>query len=283
MLSFSLLQGRLYRREDETLIWSLVILPRNRILDSYSILDSIVDGFTVQIVYQPRLEEEVHLRKADLEAFLRSEYEELPEEMRGVVEKEIKEKLDAIRVILENPGRIKVIAQDIAQHFKGDIDGKFKAMVVAGSKLACERYKRALDSHLPKEYSEVVITTEGDRRAAIQRLVAESRERYGRLDSESIRKKVVENFKEGEYPKILIVTEMLLTGFDAPILQVMYLDKLLKEHRLLQAIARANRPYKDLKEAGLIIDYVGILKEFKRAFEVYSSGDIEESCSTMKA
>lgn len=68
---------------------------------------------------------------------------------------------------------------------------------------------------------------------------------------------------------------MLLTGFDAPALQVMYLDKLLKEHTLLQTIARTNRPYKDLKEAGLVIDYVGILKEFKRAFEVYSAADIE--------
>jgi type I restriction enzyme R subunit len=249
--------------------------PKESYLDSYSIVDSIIDGFTVQIVYQPRLEDEVHLKKADLEAFLKSEYEELPEDMRGVVEKEIKEKLDAIRVILENPARIKVIAQDIARHFKENIDGKFKAMVVAGSKLACERYKRALDTHLPKEYSEVVITTEGDRRAAIEQLVAESRERYGHLDSESIRKRVVTNFKEEEYPKILIVTEMLLTGFDAPILQVMYLDKLLKEHRLLQAIARTNRPYKDMKEAGLVIDYVGILKEFKRAFEVYSAADIE--------
>jgi type I restriction enzyme R subunit len=67
---------------------------------------------------------------------------------------------------------------------------------------------------------------------------------------------------------------MLLTGFDAPILQTMYLDKPLKEHRLLQAIARTNRPFKDLKEAGLIIDYVGILKEFTRAFEKYTKEDI---------
>lgn len=249
--------------------------PDESYLDLYSIADSIADGFTVQIVYQPRLEEEVHLRKADLEAFLQSEYEELPENIRGPLEKEIKERLDAIRIILENPERIKVIARDIARHFKENVDGKFKAMVVAGSKLACERYKRALDEHLPEEYSEVVITTEGDRRAAIQKLVTESRERYGHLDPESIRKRIVTNFKEGEYPKILIVTEMLLTGFDAPNLQVMYLDKLLKEHRLLQAIARTNRPYKDIKEAGLVIDYVGILKEFKRALEAYSSGDIE--------
>ncbi len=74
---------------------------------------------------------------------------------------------------------------------------------------------------------------------------------------------------------------MLLTGFDAPILQTMYLDKPLKEHRLLQAIARTNRPYKDLKEAGLIIDYVGILKEFTQAFENYTKEDITGVLSTI--
>ena len=68
---------------------------------------------------------------------------------------------------------------------------------------------------------------------------------------------------------------MLLTGFDAPILQVMYLDKLLREHRLLQAVARTNRPFKDLKEAGLSSIMSGILKEFKRAFEMYSEEDIK--------
>jgi type I restriction enzyme, R subunit len=91
---------------------------------------------------------------------------------------------------------------------------------------------------------------------------------------EDIRKETVTKFKEETNPKILIVTDMLLTGFDAPILQTMYLDKPLKEHRLLQAIARTNRPFKDLKEAGLIIDYVGILKEFTRAFENYTKEDI---------
>jgi len=224
--------------------------PDESYLDLYSIADSIADGFTVQIVYQPRLEEEVHLRKADLEAFLQSEYEELPENIRGPLEKEIKERLDAIRIILENPERIKVIARDIARHFKENVDGKFKAMVVAGSKLACERYKRALDEHLPEEYSEVVITTEGDRRAAIQKLVTESRERYGHLDPESIRKRIVTNFKEGEYPKILIVTEMLLTGFDAPNLQVMYLDKLLKEHKVVTGYSQDKSAIQRHKRSG---------------------------------
>ena len=95
------------------------------------------------------------------------------------------------------------------------------------------------------------------------------------LDIEQIKKETITKYKEQELPKILIVTDMLLTGFDAPILQTMYLDKPLKEHRLLQAIARTNRPYKGEKEAGLIIDYAGILNNFKKAFEIYSKDDVK--------
>jgi type I restriction enzyme R subunit len=100
-------------------------------------------------------------------------------------------------------------------------------------------------------------------------------ERFGTKDIGDVRKDIVDKYKDEEYPKILIVTDMLLTGFDAPRLEVMYLDKPLKEHRLLQAVARTNRLYKDLKEAGIIIDYVGVLKEVKRAFEIYSKEDIK--------
>jgi type I restriction enzyme R subunit len=249
--------------------------PEEPYLDRYFITDSIKDGFTVKIVYQPRLEKEVHLKKDQLEAFLETEFEELPEEIREDVEEKVKKRLNAIKLVLENPFRIKTIAEDIAKHFKDNIDGKFKAMVVAGSRNACEVYKRELDKHLPKEYSEIVMTfTERDKPEFLQ-YVAEAKVRYGGKDIGDIRKDVIEKFKEEEFPKILIVTDMLLTGFDAPILQVMYLDKLLKEHRLLQAVARTNRPFKGLKEAGVVIDYVGILKEFKRAFEMYSEEDIK--------
>jgi len=249
--------------------------PEEPYLDRYFITDSIKDGFTVKIVYQPRLEKDVHLKKDQLEAFLETELEELPEEIREGVEDKVKKRLNAIKVVLENPFRIKTIAEDIAKHFKENIDGKFKAMVVAGSRNACEVYKRELDKHLPKEYSEIVMTYTEHDKPEIVRYVAEARARYGGKDVSDIRKDVIEKFKEEEFPKILIVTDMLLTGFDAPILQVMYLDKLLKEHRLLQAVARTNRPFRDLKEAGIIIDYVGILKEFKRAFEMYSEEDIK--------
>ncbi|MEA3431906.1 MAG: HsdR family type I site-specific deoxyribonuclease, partial [candidate division WOR-3 bacterium] len=248
--------------------------PDEPYLDRYFIVDSIKDGFTVKIVYQPRLEH-LHLEKDKLETFLEVELDEIPEQIKDEVEKKTKERLNAIKVILENPKRIKVVAEDIAHHFKENVDGKFKAMVVAASRIACVRYKEEFDKHLPKEYSDVVMTSERDDKEIIYGYVREARERYGGEEYKSIIKKIIEKFKESEYPKILIVTDMLLTGFDAPVLQYMYLDKPLKEHRLLQAVARTNRPYKDLKEAGVVIDYVGILKEFKRALEMYSTEDIQ--------
>jgi type I restriction enzyme R subunit len=248
--------------------------PEEMYLDRYFITDSIRDGFTVKIAYQPRLED-LHLRRDMLEAFLEVEFEELPELIRGEVEERVKKRLNPIMLFLEAPERIKVVAEDIAHHFKENVDGRFKAMVVAPSRKACVLYKMELDRHLPTEYSEVVMTyTRGDP-ALIQNYLERLKERYRGKDIDEIRKEIVEEFKEGVFPKILVVTDMLLAGFDAPVLQTMYLDKPLKEHRLLQAVARTNRPYRDVKEAGVVIDYVGILNEFKRALEMYSEEDIK--------
>ncbi|MBL7060507.1 MAG: HsdR family type I site-specific deoxyribonuclease [Actinobacteria bacterium] len=249
--------------------------PDELYLDRYFIADSIKDGFTVKIVYQPRLIEEVHLKKDMLKDFLDSELDELPEDISERVEGRIKEKLTTIKLLLENQKRINLVAKDIANHFKENVDGKFKAMVVAASRIACDIYKKELDKFLSPKYSEVVMTyNRGDEKVLVER-VAEMQVRFGTKDVGDIRKDIIDKFKDDEYPKILIVTDMLLTGFDVPKLEVMYLDKPLKEHRLLQAIARTNRPYKDLKEAGIIIDYVGVLKEIKRAFEIYSEEDIK--------
>lgn len=249
--------------------------PDELYLDKYFIADSIEDGFTVKIIYQPRLIEEVHLKKEMLESFLDSEFDELPEYISDKVEDKIKEKLNEVKTILENPDRISLIAKDIANHFKENVDGKFKAIVVAASRLACVIYKKELDKFLPPEYSEVIMTYDRNDKPELTEKVAEMKVKFGTKDTKAIRKETIDRYKDEEYPRILIVTEMLLTGFDAPKLEVMYLDKPLKEHRLLQAIARTNRPYKDLKEAGIIIDYVGILKEIKRAFKVYSEEDIK--------
>ena len=248
--------------------------PEEKYLDKYFITDSIEDGFTLKIAYQPRLEEDVHLKKDMLDTFIQVEFDEIPEEYREKTEEKIKQKLNTIKIFLENNDRIKLVAQDIAAHFKENLDGRFKAIVVAVNRLACVRYKRELDKLLPKEYTEVVMTYTRNDPKEIQDYLKEVIERNHGKDIEDIRKETITKYKEEDNPKILIVTDMLLTGFDAPILQTMYLDKPLKEHRLLQAIARTNRPYKDLKEAGLIIDYVGILKEFTRAFENYTKEDI---------
>jgi type I restriction enzyme R subunit len=247
--------------------------PEENYLDRYFIVDSIKDGFTVKIVYQPRLEH-VHLKKDQLETFLEVELEEIPEYARDEVEEKLKARLNPINVFLENEDRIETISEDIAKHFKENVNGKFKAMVVAASRKACITYYDKLKNYLPEKYLEVVMTPSRERED-ISIFVKGARERYEGEDFKTIIKKTIEDFKESENPRILIVTDMLLTGFDAPILQYMYLDKPLKEHRLLQAVARTNRPYKDIKEAGVIIDYVGILKEFKRALEIYSTEDIE--------
>lgn len=258
--------------------------PEELYLDRYFIVDSINDGFTVKIVYKPRLEKEVHLRKEELETFLKLEQEEIPEDLKEIVDKKVRKRISKIKVFFENPERIEKIAKDIAEHFKENVNGKFKAMVVVGSRKACWFYFKELLKYLPADYIEVVMTaSETENKKYIRDYVSLVREKYPGEDIRDKLKEVITKFKEEENPKILIVTDMLLTGFDAPILQVMYLDKPLKEHRLLQAIARTNRPYKDLKEAGIIIDYVGILKEFKKAFEIYSGEDIKGAILNYKS
>ena len=247
-------------------------------MDRYFIKESIEDGFTLPIHYQPRLPKDVHLKKHELRFFLEQElFEEIPERFRGRVEKSIRERLNNIKIFLKKPERIEDVVKDIASHFKYHVEPLgFKAMIVTVDREACVLYKKALDEFLPPEYSEIVMTfTNTD-----PKVIADYREtlyeKYGRRDDNDIRKEVIRRFKEEELPKILIVTDMLLTGFDAPILQVMYLDKPLKGHRLLQAIARTNRPYGELKKFGLVLDYVGIFTELKKALEEYNTYDVKD-------
>lgn len=246
-------------------------LKEEKYLDKYFIDDSLKDGFTVPIVFQER-REDLHLEKRDLDWFLAKEMEaeDLDELMKMKISKEVERRLNHIKVFLENENRIKEIINDIVSHFKENVDGKFKAMIVTGSRKACVLYKKNLDKILPENYSEIVMTFNIDDPQEIKEYYKKWREKYSAYkEDEKIRDTIREKFKNEELPKILIVTDMLLTGFDAPILQTMYLDKLLKKHRLLQAIARVNRPFPPFKYAGVIVDYVGILKELKKAFKEY--------------
>ena len=136
----------------------------------------------------------------------------------------------------------------------------FKAFLVAVDREACALYKQTLDNYLPPEYSEVVYS-QNNQDAAFMKT-------YHRTSDEEkdIRKKFI---NKNEQPKILIVTQKLLTGFDAPILYCMYLDKPMRDHVLLQAIARVNRPYEDedglVKPAGFVLDFVGIFENLEKA------------------
>lgn len=150
-------------------------------------------------------------------------------------------------------------------------------MVVAVNRVGCVRYKRALDKHLvekfgeeAKDWAEIVMTYNyNDTDPEIVEYREELIKRRKNTDLKRINEEIQNDFLEKENPKILIVTDMLLTGFDAPILKVMYLDKPLYEHRLLQAIARVNRPYKD-KEFGLIIDSFGLMDNLAKTMAIYN-------------
>jgi type I restriction enzyme, R subunit len=147
----------------------------------------------------------------------------------------------------------------------------YKAFLVGVNREACAKYKRALDKLLPPEWSEAIYTENAadllDRPLVAEIQISDEREADARL----LFKKASEN------PKILIVTDKLLTGYDAPVLYCMYLDKPMRDHVLLQAIARVNRPYVDAegiqKRVGLVIDFVGVLRELRKALK-FDSSDI---------
>lgn len=246
-------------------------------LDKYFILDSIHDKFTVPITIQTRLDKNFNIEKDLIDKFLQSKIEEIPEDEKDTVSNKINKNINKIEIILKNPERIKKIANDIAFNFKNNFDNKFKAMVVAVDREACVMYYNELKKLLPKNYVEIVMTQNLKKdNNDINNYFNELYTKYKSNNLSDINKKIVYNFKNDELPKILIVTNMLLTGFDAPNLGVMYMDKPMKGHTLLQAIARTNRPYNDLKESGLIIDYTGIMESFKKAISMYDNSDINE-------
>lgn len=241
-------------------------------LDRYSMLDSLNDGFTVPLSYQARLPQ-YHLNKQQLEEFLKFEEEEIRSKLSSQEQRELRRKIRVIKAFVKKPERIKTIAKDIAKHFKEIVEQtELKAMIVTIDREACVLYKNAIDELLPSKYSEIVMTSSQKDRGIIREYFQKLQERYGTRDLKQIHKRIIEDFKTKKNPRILIVTDMLITGFDAPILWTMYLDKPLKEHRILQAIARTNRPFPN-KKLGLIADYIGVLTDLEKAFEKFEASD----------
>jgi type I restriction enzyme, R subunit len=228
-------------------------------LDKYSIAESIKDGTTVTLNYalapssllvDRELLEKKFLNLAEAEGV--SDVEELNAILDRAVE---------LKEMMKASSRIEKIAEYAAMHFKENVEPMgFKAFFVAVDREACALYKKALDKYLPADYSRVVYSPAHNDKELLQ-------EFYLSDDEE---KKVRKEFiRKSEKPKILIVTEKLLTGFDAPILYCMYLDKPMRDHVLLQAIARVNRPYEDsegmVKPYGFVLDFVGIFEKLEKA------------------
>ena len=249
--------------------------PRGELyLDRYSMLDALKDGFTVELSYQPKLPE-YHLNEKQYKQFVKFEEEEI-KTLSKAEQKELRKKIRVITAFVKKPERVNAITEDIAQHFKDIVEPTdLKAMLVTVDRDACIQYKTALDKILPPNSSEIVMTFTPDDKEHIRAYYDRLCKKYGTKDLKDIHEKIIENFKTGKEPKILIVTDMLITGFDAPVLWTMYLDKPLKEHRVLQAIARTNRPFLN-KKFGLIVDYIGVLSELEKAFQKFEASDAKD-------
>ena len=237
-------------------------------LDKYGIKESIQDGTTVPLNYviapNKLLVDRELLEKQFLEVTEAMGVSDV-EELNSILQKQV-----TLRNMMKNPERVEDIAKYVSDHFKNNVEPLgYKAFVVTVDREACVLYKTALDKYLLSSYSEVIMSSaNSDNEAMKLQHKTEEQEK-------NIRKKF-QNPKE--QPKILIVTDKLLTGFDAPILYAMYLDKPMRDHVLLQAIARINRPYEyeeKKKKFGLVVDFVGVFGSLKKAL-AFDSSDISD-------
>ena len=250
-------------------------------LDKYSVIDAINDGATRPIKYTLG-PSEWFLDKENL----KKGYEEITADLEEDQKRQVEKVVQPWKTLMKKQERIKVLAADIAKDFKERLEPQgFKAQVVAIDKEACVLYYEEL-KHYFDESELRIIFSKG------QYETAEQYEKFSPFYlSDKERKQLIKNFKKritpeeqakGNNLKIFIVCNMLLTGFDAPIEQTMYLDSPLRDHNLLQAVARTNRPYdygegetKLSKEFGRIVDYIGVFQNYKEALN-YDPEDIGE-------
>ena len=227
-------------------------------LSRYGFEESIRDGATLPLHFEPRLVD-LHIDKAAID----QAYADLTGSLSDLDRDNLAKAASRMAVLVKAPERVEKICQDIARHYQETVaPNGFKGMVVTFDQECCLLYKAALDKLLPPEATEIVISATG----TDQRFKPYARSR----DEEE---KLLDRFRDPNDPlDLLIVTAKLLTGFDAPILQAMYLDKPLRDHTLLQAICRTNRTYGDKKTQGLIVDYLGVFDDVAKALEFDEKG-----------
>ncbi len=236
-------------------------------IDIYDIQQAVEDGATVRIYYESRLAK-VHL-KAEEKEKLDAEVELITENEESTAKEKAKAKWTQLEAIVGHKDRLKIVAEDILNHFEERQEAfEGKGMIVTMSRrIAAELYDEIIklrpdwhDTDKQKGVVKVIMTSSSSD--------PESWQLHSTTKQE--RKALGERLKDPSDPlKLVIVRDMWLTGFDAPCLHTMYIDKPMRGHNLMQAIARVNRVYKD-KPGGLIVDYIGIASDLKQALATYT-------------
>lgn len=232
-------------------------------MSRYSFDESIRDNATLPLHFEPRLVE-MHINQDQIDKEVKVLTDQLAEDDAAY----LIQRAGTMASIVRNPERIRRITEDIVQHYQSKVEPNgFKAMVVCYDRKSCVEYKEAFGQLMDPEETDIVMTfARGD--------PDEWKKKWQRQKDEE--EKLLDRFRDStDQFKIVIVTSKLLTGFDAPILQTIYLDKVLRDHTLLQAITRTNRPYPE-KTHGLIVDYIGVFDEVAKTL-TYDAENIRES------
>ena len=236
-------------------------------IDVYDIQQAVEDGATVRIFYENRLAK-INLKEEE-KPRVDAEFEELTESEELTDRQKLKAKWARLEAIVGNPKRIALIAQDIVNHFESRnavLDGK--AMIVCMSRRICVDLYSAIVKIKPEWHSDD--DAEGTIKVVMTGSSSDPLPFQPHVRNKPRRKALGERLKDPKDSlKLAIVRDMWLTGFDAPALHTLYIDKPMKGHNLMQAIARVNRVYKD-KEGGLVVDYIGIATDLKKALSVYT-------------
>ena len=248
---FGLTGTPINRLEKNTFKTFGAIEDKSGYMSKYSFSDSIRDKATLPLNFEP-VPIDLHVDKDSLNKEFDEMTDGLSDEDKGNLSQNV-----TMKAIMYDRKRIRKVCEHIVNHYQAKIEPNgYKAQIVVYDRECCLMYKEELDKLLPEEESTIVMHTSNDKEDRYKK--------YRRTrDEES---KVLDQFRDIDHPlKFIIVTSKLLTGFDAPILQVMYLDKPMKDHSLLQAICRVNRTYDDGKTNGLIVDYIGIFDNVAKA------------------
>jgi len=226
-------------------------------MSRYGFEESIRDGATLKLHFEPRLID-LHIDKAALDAA----YKDLTGGLSDLDKDNLAKTAAKMAVLVKTPERIRKVCEDIVEHFQTKVEPNgFKGQIVTFDRESCLLFKAELDKLLPPEATDIVMS--------VQASDKKDHPEYGKYDrTRDEEERLLDRFRDPADPlKLIIVTAKLLTGFDAPILQAMYLDKPLRDHTLLQAICRVNRTYSEQKTHGLIVDYLGIFDDVAAALE----------------